>query len=486
MSTHKLRLCNPSNPDCHHGPQEQVLQAVQELAANHRAGAGIQYLNYVGGRGCGKTTIALIVLMKVALENPKSIHNELPRTAWTARTNGEIDNVLLTELEACIPYSLYKVVNKPGARYIEWKGGHRTYLISRNIDNPRRRVGLGMNLLGVCHDEAASGFDIDKITDINNAVRDSAAPYLFCMTTSTPLPNAYQMWCQNEAATTIYASSYDSPFLSKANLDSMAAMMDDATVEQELMGRFVITTGRMWDQFVEKPWPEGNILEGAKYDPKKPFYIGGDLGGGQSAFQIVQYFEPRHPVTGHPVPMAGKLACIVAELTPHQMGLEAVMGEVIEHYCNGNHVTRAPVMTILGHDVEASSVLGPSGAEYFKHLGWDYTWNRGAMFRKDVQRQVMRSMICNTKGERRFVVAANKNKHGTYEIAKQHFGERKQRGILNVMRNDTYPDPGSKELMVKDKGRAGKNALEDDRDAALYWMTYLHPPDFNMKKILAR
>lgn len=479
MSTHKLRLCNPSNPDCHHGPQEQVLQAVKGWAANHKAGAGIQYLNYVGGRGCGKTTIALIVLMMVALENPSQ------RTFWSARSGGEIDNVLLTELEANVPAELYKVINKPGARFIRWKGGHKTYLISRNVDNPKKRVALGFNTMGGVHDEAATGFNMDKITDINNGIREPSAPYLFCMTTSTPLPNAYQMWCQNEAATTIYASSYDSPFLSKANLDSMAAMMDEATVQQELMGRFVITTGRMWDQFVEAPWPDGNILEGAEYDPNKPFFIGGDLGGGQSAFQIVQYFDPVHPVTGRRI-FDGKLACIVAELTPSQMGLEAVMGEVIEHYCDGNHITRAPAMVIVGHDVEASSVLGPSGAEYFKHLGWDYTWNRGTMFRKDVQRQVMRSMICNTKDERRFVVAANKNKHGIYEIARQHFGERKQRGILNVMRNDTYPDPSSKDTFNKDKGKAGKNALEDDRDAFAYWVTYLHPPSFNMKTILAK
>lgn len=478
MSTHKLRLCNPADQNCHHGPQERVLSEVATWAGRHKQSPVIRYLNYVGGRGCGKTTIALIVLMQIALQYTDQ------RTFWSARSNGEIDNVLLTELETNVPSALYKIVNKPGARYIRWLGGHKTYLISRNVDNPKKRVALGFNTMGGIHDEAATGFSLDKITDINNGIREQSAPFLFCITTSTPLPNAYQLWCTSDESVTIYASSYDSPFLSSAVLDSMAAMMDEETVKQELLGRFIITTGRMWDKFVEAPWPDGNILESVEFDPDRPFYIGGDIGGGQSAFQIVQYFDPLHPVTGRKM-FQGKIACVVAELVPHQMGLEAVMGEVIEHYCGGDHIATKPKNTIVGHDIESKSVLGPTGAEYFKHLGWPYTWNTGTSFRKDVQRQVARSMILNSKGERRFCVAANKNKHGVYEIAKQHFGQRKQRGILNVMRNDTYPDPNSKEIFNKDKGRAGKNAIEDDRDAFLYWITKNHPPTFNMKTALS-
>ncbi|MHC5062218.1 MAG: terminase large subunit domain-containing protein, partial [Planctomycetota bacterium] len=364
-----FRLCDPRDKNRRHGPQAEVLDFIDTLEERHKEHGGIQYLNYVGGRGCGKTTIAMLVIVEIARRYPDL------RTAWSARSGTEIDEVLLSEMEDKLPQSIYQIkTTKNGARYILWATGHKTHLVSRNVDNSKRRRGLGLNVCAYFHDEAATGFNIDKFTDMNNGIRglEEEVPFLLCMTTSTPLPNAYQMWCQNEAATTIYASSYDSPFLSKANLDSMAAMMDEATVQQELMGRFVITTGRMWDQFVEAPWPDGNILEGAEYDPSEPFFIGGDLGGGQSAFQIVQYFDPLHPVTGRRM-FDGKLACIVVELTPSQMGLEAVMGEVIEHYCDGNHVTRAPVMCIVGHDVEASSVLGPSGAEYFKHLGWDYT-----------------------------------------------------------------------------------------------------------------
>jgi hypothetical protein len=284
-------------------------------------------------------------------------------------------------------------------------------------------------------------------------------------------------------ATTVYATSYDSPFLNKANLDAMASQMDELTIQQELMGKFVLTTGKQWDTFIEKPWPEGNILEGVTFDPSLPFFIGADLGGNQSALQVVQYLEPLHPITGQKM-FEGKLATIVAEYCPNAMGIEVVIKDLVDRYCEGNHLTRKPVKVCIGHDVNAKTVVGSSGAEFFTSLGWQYQHPRGAMFRKAVQRQIARGLILNSNGQRRFCVAANKNKHGQYEIAEQHFGENKQRGILNVMRNDTYDDSAKDDIFVKDKGKAGKNALEDDRDAMLYWMAINHPMTFNVKTML--
>jgi hypothetical protein len=81
---------------------------------------------------------------------------------------------------------------------------------------------------------------------------------------------------------------------------------------------------------------------------------------------------------------------------------------------------------------------------------------------------------------KRWVVAANKDRDGEYQIAKQHYGERKRRGILNCLRTDTYPDAKSKEVFNKDKGQAGKNAVEDDRDCFLYAnILWRHPDIFD-------
>ena len=473
----KIALKNPRNPKWRHEPQAQILDIFDEIIASKSR--AVHYVNYVGGRGCGKTSIALRVILDVALRYPGE------RTAWTTRSEPEIDDVIIVELEENLEPEVYRVRGSRGSRYIEWCNGHRTYLKSRNVDNPNKRGGLGLTVMGIVHDEAATGFRIEKLTDFNNGIRGKGRPFFFCLTTSTPLPNGYQSYCQQDIARTVHASSYDSPFLDKENLDTLAAMMDADTVKQELGGQFVMGSGRMWDTFVEKPWPEGNIAEGFQYDPEKPFYLGGDLGGGMSAFQIVQYFDPRHPETGRMM-FDGKLAVVVAELVPHQMGMEAVAAEIIEHYCEGDHLRRKPVKVIVGHDVNSSTVVGPSGAEYFRHLGWDYTWPRGTKFRKDVQRQVARSLILNTRGERRFAIAANKNKAGTYEITKQHFGEGKTTGILQVMRNDQYPAPESNEIFNKDKSKLGKNALEDPRDAMLYWMVENHPPSFDIKTVLGK
>jgi hypothetical protein len=117
------------------------------------------------------------------------------------------------------------------------------------------------------------------------------------------------------------------------------------------------------------------------------------------------------------------------------------------------------------------------GAPVFQALGWDYEVPTGIHFSKDFQRQSADALIYNNAGERRFCVAVKDapDRDGQYRIAAQHYGEGKTRGLLNVMRNDTYPDPKEKGVFTKDKGKLGVNALEDDRDAFLYWVVCSHP-----------
>ncbi len=473
----KINAKNPFSKEWSYPKQAEYLKAARNRKQVHidsDGKCGIQFLNFVGGRGAAKSTTAILDLIYVALIDAPGF-----RTCWTARSNGEIDDVLLEELERLLPQHLYKVINKAGARRIEWITGSKTFLVSRSVDNPRKRVGLGKNIHGIYHDEMATGFSLDKLTDLNNAIREPGAPYKFCVTTSTPLPNGYEKFVHQEGSTTIVAGSRDNPHISKADIDSQALTMDEMTIRQEHYGEFVITTGRQWDGFVEAPWPEGNILEGATYNPDLPFHIGADLGSGQGAYQIVQHIEPRHPITGEKM-FDGKLAVIVAEFTPNAMDFEEVLGRVIEEYCDGDHTKRAPISVLIGHDVKTKGNVGGSGAEYLRQLGWKYQRPKQKFFSKSTQKICARSLILNTAGERRFAVAANKNKQGKYVIDKQYFGDNKTRGILNVMRNDTYSDT-SDSVFVKDKGRAGKNALEDDRDAFLYWVTCLHPVNFNLK-----
>jgi hypothetical protein len=116
------------------------------------------------------------------------------------------------------------------------------------------------------------------------------------------------------------------------------------------------------------------------------------------------------------------------------------------------------------------------GAQVLTSLGWEWQTPSGAFSGKDIQRQAASAMIHNNAGQRRVAVAAKRGSDGIYQIARQHFGEGKVRGILNVMRNDTYPESDSREIFRKDKKERGENALEDDRDAFLYWVVCNHPP----------
>lgn len=456
-----------------HKPQNDFFEYARKR--KERFDGSIDFMAFVAGRGSGKTAIAVIDLFFVAMiEAPKA------ETLWTTRTNGEIDKVLISCLKALVPSKFYRICNQPGNRYIQWSRGHKTHLVSRQVYNSNMRPALGMTVMGVYFDELATNYDHSKVTDILNTVRGKQWPFLFCVSISTPLPNGFKQFVQRDDCYTVYSSSYDSPFLDNANVQSMADQLDEDTVKQELMGQFVVTSGRMWDTFVEKPFPEGNILENFEFDHSKPFYLGVDLGGSQSAIGLYQYTDPIHPETGHKL-FNGRLMVLVAEWLPNKTGIEVVIQDIVDRYCGGDHNTRKPALVCIGHDVNSSTVTGATGAEVFRSLGWQFDFPRGQASRKAVQRQQARSMILNSRGERRFVISATKDKHGTYQTVK-HMGKNQTRGLLDVMRLDTYPD--NDEVFNKDKAKLKTGALEDARDAWLYPLIINHPPTLNASTLM--
>ncbi len=458
-----------------HKGQALYLKHAHARKANHTATngkCGIQKLNYCGGRGSGKTTIGILDLMTVALVDAAGPF----RTFWSEPNYGDIDRILLPELEQIVPSNLYRLVTKPGYRYIQWASGHKTDLISRFVGNKNKQPGLGANLMGGFHDELAAGFEINKINSIENSIRAPHAPYYFVSSLSTPLRNGYEAYCNDPAATTIHTTSWDNPHISKAVLDSRAASMSPEQVEQELKGNFVALEGQIWNHFVEKPWPLGNIMPNVKYDRTKPFYLSCDLGGSQGSFQIYQLIEPLNPINGR-VEMTGKLLCCVEEWTVNNMSFESVLKEIINAYCDGDPSKRAPVCTYIGHDANRKGdIVAMSASMIFNQLGWNWTFPGGRLSSKDLQR----SHASNLLYQRRFVVAANKDNNGIYQISKQHYGERKTRGILNMFRRDTYPDPSTGDIFTKDKGSLGISAIEDDRDCFLYvCICWRHPETFD-------
>jgi hypothetical protein len=463
--------------DTGHKPQSEFLNYARGRADRHDG--SIQFQAFISGRGGGKTAIAIIDLALVALiEAPNAA------TLWTSRTTGEIESVFIPELRKLVPEKYFHYHKDNTNKRIKWITGHTTHLRSRNVDNPGRRVTLGMTVCGLYIDEAATQYDHDKITDIINTVRGKHFPFLFVVAISTPLPNAFRNFYNAVNCHTTKSTSYDNPHLSKKNVESMESQLDELTARQEIYGEDVITTGRMWDTFEERAWPEGNVLEGYQFDHSKPFFLGVDLGGSQSAIQLYQYTDPRHPITGNLVYKSGVRLCVmVAEWLPNRTGIEVVIDDIVQRYCNGNHLERKPALTSIGHDVNASTVTGASGAEVFQKLGWKYDFPRGASSRKAVQRQVARGLILNTQNERRFVIAAEKDSNGIYQTIK-HMGKNQTRGLLDVMRLDTYPDDDN--VFNKDKKKLKTGALEDARDSWLYHLVNNHPPTFNISTLLSK
>ena len=467
-----LRINDPNGALYHPGQAEYLRHARARKRVHDETGGkcGIQKLNYCGGRGAGKTTIGIIDMVYVALEcDPQGKF----RTFWSEPNFSDIDRILLPELEAVVPRELWRVVNRPGGyRFIEWASGHRTDLISRFVGNSNKRPGLGANMIGGWHDELASGFDENKINDIENSIRAPGAPFHFVASQSTPLRNGYESYCKDPAAITVHATSWDNPHISADVLNSRAATMSPEQVEQELKGNFVALEGRIWDHFVEEPWPLGNIIENRTFQKGEPWYLSCDLGSAQSCFQVWQMEDPINPINGRRE-MKGKIAVCVEEWTPNRMSFETVLKEIIAEYCDGKHTRNPPTKVFIGHDANTRDAIGGlSASVVFGELGWHWEYPAGRMGAKDIQRSNLSALLY----QRRICVAANKDEFGTYQINKQHHGERKMRGILNMFRADTYPDPKSREVFNKDKASAGANAVEDDRDATLYFSVCWHPP----------
>jgi hypothetical protein len=400
------------------------------------------------------------------------------RTFWSEPNFSDIDRILLPEMEAVVPRELWRVVNKPGGyRYIEWASGHRTDLISRFVGNSNKRPGLGANMVGGWHDELASGFDENKINDIENSIRAPGAPYYFVASQSTPLRNGYEAYCKDPAATTVHATSWENPHISADVLNTRAATMSPEQVEQELKGNFVALEGRIWSHFVEEPWPLGNIIEKRTFQRGEPWYLSCDLGTSQGAYTVWQLVDPINPVNGRRE-MKGKIACCVAEWVPNRMSFETILKEIIAEYCDGDPKNNPPKAVYIGHDTNTKDTIsGLSASIVFGELGWHWQYPAGRLSSKDVQRSNLSALLY----QRRICVAANKDDTGLYQIAERHHGERKTRGVLSMFRNDTYPDPKSKDTFVKDKASAGVHANEDPRDSVLYFSVNWHPP-YNFDK----
>jgi len=445
------------------------------LEVDRSAVKGTSMTHYVGGRGCAKTTTGIIWMLRTVLHNMPGV-----RGFWSEPRGADFERIFIPELRKICPEEdgFWSLVTKQGgARQLRFSNGTVVDLVSRNVDNAQKKVGIGPNYGWGFSDEAAERFDMQKHLDMMAAIRVEGLPYRFFDTLSTPQRNGYYDWVHNDSAVIIHSTSYENPHVSQDSIKTVASMMDENYLAQEIGGQFINLTGAIWHNFEEKPWPEGNIAEHIAWDPTQPFYIAMDLGSASWSVQVIQYHEPIDPKSGRRM-FDGRLAVVVGEMLPNNMNLDEVMPVIQEQYCSG--VYKSPLKVITGHDGNTRGATGMSANQMFAQWGWNNTMVTHPFDSKQLQQVNLSSMLLNNAGHRRLAVAAGKNSKGQYELKKRHFQRNKSRGILNMFRNDTFPDVRSDDVFIKDKGKGatGANNMEDDRDCILYAMVDLHKPQW--------
>ena len=442
MSNLALRVCDPFGAPGH--PAQAAFLSID------RAQAGTTRSHYVGGRGSGKTTVGIMLMLRSMIEwNPGLPH------LWTEPTYRLCHDVFLREWRKIVPSQLYKF--HASDMKIVLVNGSELDIRSRNVDNPAKEISKGPNYCAAVDDEAANKYDPDRYWDIDAAVRHPNARCRFHDTLSTPQMGEYYTLCTHPFHTQVNATSFDNPFLDTEFASSLAQSLDPQRARQEIYGEWVALSGRIWDVAdLSQTWPLGNLHPHA-WQPGKPYTLGCDLGV-QSAWLIIQQVPNGH---GEPIDV------VVAEYLPDDGDAVSVVRQINADY-------GVPSRVFVGADLNTRSIVDGGTASYVFRKQWGgipVVPITGDLANKDLQYQVAKGRILNANGARRCCVSA----------ALRTYPERSPRGIKALWQADQWPSGRQVrygELLPKDKRSAGKAALEDVRDAWLYAMIGLHPPKF--------
>jgi hypothetical protein len=238
----------------------------------------------------------------------------------------------------------------------------------------------------------------------------------------------------------------------------MADKLSETDARQELLGEWVARDGRVWE-FVEADYPHGNMVD-LPFDPMKPWILGVDLGGANSAWGL---YQKENLPTGR-----RKLDCLVlkAEWTPDSVPPWKILQEVKEYTSHGRFSNPAAIK--IGADYRTPGNAGDTAEMMFSKVGWNNAVETitGWYASKDVQDMQASYIVCNSVGERRFCISKQL----------ESFYPGPTRGLLDVMRHDTYPEPGSVDYFRKDKGAGIFH--EDSRDQFLYTAVSVYKPSY--------
>lgn len=442
MSIEKLNVKPPNEP------QTDFLKAI------FKKKPGISIAHLIGGRGVGKTTAGVLALVKTAFDlNPGLPH------FWTEPTYDDCLKTFLRAWQDMVPASLYKLKLKPMT--ITTVTGSIIDVVSRESYNSSKEPGRGPNYAAGFFDELAKDPTNKGWVHMIPSIRHPAANQLLAGSTSTPRLGWYRDVVCNGDGAEIYGDSYQNQYIDRVAIDIIKAQYSGKMADQEIYAKWVAMSDLIWEEAnLDEYWPNGNLYS-HEFDPSLGFVLAMDIGvqGAALIVQSVPIYDDIGWYTGQTVDVA------VAEYTHKNADVEAICREVDAMYGE-------PVKVVVGADINTRSVSnGQTGAMVMQRtIGWNCPIQPviGVYADKKTQKANASSLLLNGAGHRQFCVS---------DKLKSHYRTSPECGIRTVLTQDTWAEkPRAGEYMPKDKSERGGAALEDMRDAWLYWAIATHPP----------
>jgi hypothetical protein len=320
------------------------------------------------------------------------------------------------------------------------------------VDNSSREVIKGINLAWAIDDEAAYKFDEQKYLDIDAAIRVDT-PYRFHDTLSTPKLGPYKDLVESPGHNLVHTTSFENPHLPPDWAENMAAQMGQEYMEQEILGRWVALSGRIWKHWSNEDWPAGNIHR-HKHNHREPYFLFFDLGVASSAWLIIQAVEPIHK--GRTLWNHDPVWVVTAEYMPRRDGsVDSILRQIKQDFGQ-------PARVVAGADLTTRSSTDAKTANWFviRHFGQVPTTPvKGALLGdKEIQHAQLSYGIKDTRDRRRFCASSN--------IIRPLEGKKRskdKRGIIELMEQDQWPEKVTGMTFLPKEHR-----LEHVRDAAMY------------------
>jgi len=435
------------------GPSKVNPAQASFLKAAFRPQNGVCVTHLRGGRGVGKTSGMMLALLESAL----NVNPGLPH-CWSGPTYDSVRKSFLQKWYENVPKDLYTIIEGKHVIYLKNAHGEPTPIYFEGRNSRSNYEGARSEEWAcLCYDEPRQDRTSALWLSAFPTVRHPRAKKLLLLTGSTPIMSWWSGAVQNtidRGAVEVVGSSYDNPHLDREGVEQFEAQLDKNLAAQEVWGQWVTLGNQIWDGFVDEDWPLGN-RHPHRYDPSLPYIVAADLGV-WGAWLIIQTVRGYGAMGNSPW-----VDVVVGEYTTKDGNSEAIARRIFADY------GKQPSKVITGSDVNTREIVtGHTTRRVLQGIGWTCPIIAvdGPRADKDLQYNSARHCLTTINGQRTFCISKHLVSH-----------ERTDRGILDVMFRDAWPDKGSRQgsFLPKDKGTG--LGLEDSRDAFLYYAIVQHP-----------